>query len=158
MVRTTIDGSQILDATIQAIDADDSIEKTSNRGIALGYTPLDIDSKIPTNYLGSSLSDITTFLRGDRVWSIINHITSGNYVGNDVANRPIMHSLGVMPQAIIICNIDGKIFMLIIPGTISYGNLIKSVQVWDATNFYVGPGLIGQANQVGKTYYWVAFG
>lgn len=107
MSRTTINGSQVTDGTIGAIDTEDYI---------------------------------------------------GSYVGDDTANRPIAHGIGVVPKAIFICNTDGKMFFMIIPGTISYGNLIKSVPVWDATNFYVGPSLIGYANQTGKTYYWVAFG
>jgi len=107
MSRTEINGLQIADGTVEAIDTQ--------------------------NYMGS-------------------------YNGNDVANRPIAHGMGVAPQAIFICNTDGKLFTMIIPGTISYGNLIKSVQVWDATNFYVGPNLIGHANQTGKTYHWVVFG
>ncbi len=107
MSRTEINGLQIVDSTIEAIDTQDYI---------------------------------------------------GNYIGNDVANRPIAHGMGVVPKAIFICNNDGKIFNMIIPGTISYGNLLKSVQTWDSINFYVGPSLVGHANQIGKTYYWVAFG
>lgn len=159
MTRTTVDGSQILDATIQAIDVDDSIEKTANKGIILGYAPLDDTIKIPVNNLGDGIPNNNNFLRGDRLWASATKIISGNYVGNGIKDRAFSHLLNIIPKTVIISNIDGKLYTIVAPGIISYNNGGYSTLIWDSIVFYVPGGtVIPGANQVGKTYYWVAFG
>ncbi|SRR6266568_3650538 len=46
-------------------------EKTTNKGAASGYAPLDGTSKVPTANLGGAGADSTTYLRGDQTWTTL---------------------------------------------------------------------------------------
>ena len=70
MSRTELRGDQIADGTVQAIDCDDTIEKTIRKGAAGGYAPLDTTALVPALNLGTGEVDITTVLRGDQTWGL----------------------------------------------------------------------------------------
>jgi len=90
-------------------------------------------------------------------------ILSGNYVGNNTANRAIAHGLGVIPKMVKLVSPGASAeFTLLTNAEIHYNDssstLSHAVTAWDATNFYVGNATsYGQsANATGVSYYWVA--
>jgi hypothetical protein len=45
-------------------------QRTSEKSQANGYAALDAGTKVPTAELGDASANVTTFLRGDRAWTI----------------------------------------------------------------------------------------
>ncbi len=48
-----------------------NLEKTANKGAANGYASLDSTARVPTAQLGAGTADSSKFLRGDRVWAVV---------------------------------------------------------------------------------------
>lgn len=96
-------------------------------------------------------------------------IHSGNYIGDNSANRAIPHSLGKTPQLVAIFEDYGVAaqsyfvhppFGAIYAHTPGPAHTVRTVTVADITNFYVGnAGSYSEsANATGINYYWVAIG
>ena len=91
------------------------------------------------------------------------HITSGQYTGNDTANRAIAHGLGVAPKLVLIMGVTGSPWFRIlnIQAYISYDHsAVHAVTAPNATNFYVGnaTSYANSANANAIVYDWVAIG
>lgn len=90
--------------------------------------------------------------------------SSGNYTGNDGANRAIPHGLGRIPNGLIIVEyVTPNVFKQSPPLN---GNIFRwgsttmyTVSILDATSFYVGhaTSYVNSANGNAKVYMWVAF-
>ena len=92
-------------------------------------------------------------------------IASGNYAGDNTANKAIAHGLGAIPKAVFIVAASyqyqiliGYAFIRWLSTAPAYGG--HAVTAPTSTNFYVGNATdYGQsANATGTTYYWVAIG
>jgi hypothetical protein len=89
--------------------------------------------------------------------------TTGNYTGNDSANRAIAHGLGSIPSIILIFKILGTCREAIITSGVAKicrfeGNRYD-VSAPDATNFYVGEATSYEysMNCASTPYKWIAF-
>ena len=93
-------------------------------------------------------------------------VTSGNYTGDNSANRAIPHGLGVVPKIVIITQTDtqARIGQTGDLGGIFYSQAAamgrSSATVADSTNFYVGnaDNYALSMNASGLTYLWTAIG
>jgi len=96
-------------------------------------------------------------------------INTGNYTGDDTADRAIAHGLGTAPSFVfLLCETIGQSHWFY--AQISGSNYIYfmhpaasgkySVSAIDSTNFHVGNASDygHSANYNGRTYYWVAIG
>ena len=91
---------------------------------------------------------------------------SGSYGGNDTVNRPIAHSLGVIPKHILIAVDSGYIGQMSqhrngkIMFTFDAGRGEINVNNMTDTYFYVGNAgnYFTSMNGGGRGYYWIAFG
>jgi len=85
---------------------------------------------------------------------------SGNYVGNDAANRAIDHGLGRIPSLVLIHNTLKT--QIIINGSASITSIndaaTYAVTAVDSVSFYVGNAgnYPSSANGAATTYYWAA--
>jgi len=90
-------------------------------------------------------------------------VTTGNYTGDNTANRVIPHGVGSTPKLIILGNDDAG------PGFLIFGSLaailntttpgLNAVTIPDVTNFYVGnaANYSLSANANASNYHWTAF-
>jgi len=99
----------------------------------------------------------------------VQRIAQGSYAGNGAQNRAIAHGLGVIPWFFIITTNTIGDYGMIIAMEIAGANYTRAVHntadvyfnatAATTTNFYVGSaGATFVGNQVGITYYWVAYG
>ena len=116
----------------------------------------------------------TDFLNGQGAWSIPTAYAksaSGNYAGNESANRAIAHGFGVTPKAVFITqyvNVGSTFLWWIFTGlnylyyltNVGGVGAVYGVTAMNTTNFYVGNAThySQSANHTGITYYWVAIG
>ena len=59
-----------IDSHLGAVAPHSGHEQTANKGAISGYTPLDVNQKVPTVNLGGVGADNTKFLRGDQTWQV----------------------------------------------------------------------------------------
>jgi len=93
-------------------------------------------------------------------------ITTGQYAGDDSANKAIAHGLGMIPKWVYVSGIAGQGFKNVISDqdrdaiTAIGAAGAYAVTAMDSTNFYVGnaTSYANSANQAGVTYAWVALG
>ena len=93
--------------------------------------------------------------------------TTGNYTGDDSANRAIAHGLGVVPSLVVIFETAGSgRYNLLVRGRANILGLYHAgavasyaITAANTTNFYVGnaASYVNSGNNNGNTYYWVAF-
>jgi hypothetical protein len=121
-----------------------------------------LDTKIPTQQSVKAYVDTEVGTRAK--------ISTGNYTGNNAANRGIAHGLAVIPKIVFITLVDtvgGTIGTFQIQQGLAYvlyryityyGYL--AVTAMDSTNFYVGNASFYDysANSNVYTYYWTAIG
>jgi len=95
--------------------------------------------------------------------SVMVRTSTGQYVGDDTANRAIPHGLGVKPILVNIIDAGNAGLRLILKDDqlnylSSSTNPGFTVTAKDADNFYVGnsDNYNQSANGNGTTYYWVA--
>lgn len=79
-IVTTSDPSSVVQGDIwfsvsdlkwRGSSATQTAERTENKGIASGYTPLNSISLIPSRFLGSGTNSSSNFLRGDNTWATV---------------------------------------------------------------------------------------
>jgi len=94
-------------------------------------------------------------------------ITSGNYTGDNAANKAIAHGLTETPKIVLIVNnTQGQIYWYRIFGAIAKITFITAtgvngfyaVTIANSTNFYVGDGVnhMNSANLLNEVFYWIA--
>jgi hypothetical protein len=134
---------------------DTSHQGSAKKAIASGVASLDAGTLIPAAQVPNhGLSKHTADAKA----------SSGNYVGNDTANRAIPHGLGRIPSMVFIAQSGGINYNLIYPtaAQILYLSnasnvLVYAVTVCDSTNLYVGNATSygASGNATGTTYNWV---
>ena len=90
-IVTTSDPSSVVQGDIwfsvsdlkwRGSSATQTAERTENKGIASGYTPLNSNSLIPSRFLGSGTNSSSNFLRGDNTWSSTPEVTTNKGIAS----------------------------------------------------------------------------
>jgi hypothetical protein len=87
--------------------------------------------------------------------------SSGNYTGDNAAERAIPHGLGRIPLCVIVSaqnSTDPMTFVVGASAKQKAATANRTITTPTSTNFYVGPtGFVAESNNAATVYYWVAF-
>jgi hypothetical protein len=149
---------------------DDAIGFTSkdltktNIDNAIGFTSKDLTKTNIDNAIGFMSKDVTSTTISSALGFTPSKVRSGQYAGNDTANRAITHGLGATPSMVIIFMEYSSYTEIIV----NNGNVVHpmsdpatdyAVTAATSTSFYVGnaTNYDESGNGGGKSYGWIAF-